>query len=109
MTVLGTQISPNIGFFSRNFLYLIIVMELQSLVWEDSKEWVRLNRRSRSGKYLYRLRYQTIERSFADAKELHGLRYCRFRGRRSVQEQALMTAMAQNIKKIALHLAKKAK
>lgn len=78
-------------------------------VWEDSKEWVRLNRLSRSGKYLYRLRYQTIERSFADAKELHGLRYCRFRGRRSVQEQALMTATAQNIKKIALHLAKKAR
>lgn len=78
-------------------------------VWEDSKEWVRLNRLSRSGKYLYHLRYQTIERSFADAKELHGLRYCRFRGRQSVQEQALMTATAQNIKKIALHLAKKAK
>lgn len=45
----------------------------------------------------------------ADAKELHGLRYCRFRGRRSAQEQALMTATAQNIKKIALNLAKKAK
>ncbi|AFC28159.1 transposase IS4 family protein [Paenibacillus mucilaginosus 3016] len=78
-------------------------------VWEDSKEWVRLNRLSRSGKYLYRLRYQTIERSFADAKELHGLRYCRFRGKEKVREQALMTAAAQNIKKIALHLAKKAK
>lgn len=77
-------------------------------VWEDSKEWVRLNRLSRSGKYLYRLRYQTVERSFADAKELHGLRYCRLRGRENVQEQALLTATAQNIKKIALHLAKKA-
>lgn len=78
-------------------------------VWEDSKEWVRRNRLSRSGKYLYRLRYQTIERSFADAKELHGLRYCRFRGQKKVLEQALMTATVQNIKKIALHLAKKAK
>lgn len=78
-------------------------------VWEDSKEWVRLNRLSRSGKYLYRLRYQTIERSFADAKELHGFRYCRFRGKGKVLEQALMTATVQNIKKIALHLAKKAK
>ncbi|AGA57666.1 transposase [Thermobacillus composti KWC4] len=77
-------------------------------VWEDSKEWVRFNRLSRSGKYLYRLRYQTIERSFADAKELHGLRYCRLRGRANVQEQALLTATVQNIKKIALHLAKKA-
>jgi Transposase and inactivated derivatives len=78
-------------------------------VWEDSKEWVRLNRLSRSGKYLYRLRYQTVERSFADAKELHGLRYCRLRGRENVQEQALLTATVQNIKKIALHLARKAK
>ncbi|GAA0835965.1 hypothetical protein GCM10008915_23380 [Bifidobacterium pullorum subsp. gallinarum] len=41
-------------------------------VWEDSKEWVRNNRLSRSGKQLYRKRKETIERSFADAKELHG-------------------------------------
>lgn len=54
-------------------------------VWEESKEWVRQNRLSKSGKYLYRLRYQTIERSFADAKELHGLRYCRLRERKNVQ------------------------
>ena len=75
-------------------------------VWEESKEWVRQNRLNQNGKYLYRLRYQTIERSFADAKELHGLRYCRLRGRDNVQEQALMTATVQNLKKIALHLAK---
>ncbi|OPA75675.1 hypothetical protein BVG16_20295 [Paenibacillus selenitireducens] len=50
-------------------------------VWQPSKEWVSTNGRSKSGKYLYRLRYQTGERSFADAKELHGLPYCRFRGR----------------------------
>lgn len=75
-------------------------------VWEESKEWVRQNRLSKDGKYLYRLRYQTIERSFADAKELHGLRYCRLRGRENVQEQVLLTATVQNIKKIALHLAR---
>ncbi|WP_415839706.1 transposase, partial [Paenibacillus tarimensis] len=57
-----------------------------------------------SGKYLYRLRYQTVERSFADAKELHGLRYCRLRGKKKVLEQALMTAICQNVKKIANHL-----
>ncbi|WP_248924449.1 IS1182 family transposase [Paenibacillus hamazuiensis] len=77
-------------------------------VWQDSKEWVKQNGRSKSGKYLYRLRYQTIERSFADAKELHGLRYCRFRGRNKVQQQALLTALCQNIKKIANILAKRA-
>uniref|UniRef100_A0A1S2L878 Transposase DDE domain-containing protein n=1 Tax=Anaerobacillus isosaccharinicus TaxID=1532552 RepID=A0A1S2L878_9BACI len=53
-------------------------------------------------------RKETVERSFADSKELHGLRYCRLRGREHVQEQALMTAAAQNIKKIANHLAKMA-
>ncbi|MDR7000507.1 hypothetical protein J2Y67_002968 [Neobacillus niacini] len=46
-----------------------------------------------------------IERSFADSKELHGLRYCRLRGLKNVSEQALLTAAYQNIKKIASHLA----
>jgi IS5 family transposase len=77
-------------------------------VWEDSRETVRENRLSKSGKRLYRLRKQTIERSFADAKQLHGYRYARFRGRDKVLEQALMTAACQNMKKIALHLAKRA-
>ncbi|MFE4714768.1 IS1182 family transposase [Paenibacillus sp. NPDC056722] len=73
-------------------------------VWEDSKEWVRSNRLSRSGKQLYRKRKETIERSFADAKELHGFRYCRLRGLPNVSEQALMTAAVQNMKKMAIHL-----
>jgi hypothetical protein len=73
-------------------------------VWEDSKDWVRNNRLSKSGKQLYRKRKETIERSFADAKELHGFRYCRLRGLRNVREQALMTATVQNMKKMAIHL-----
>ena len=42
-----------------------------------------------------------VERSFADAKQLHGHRYARMRGRANVQEQSLLAAVAQNIKKIA--------
>ncbi|WP_144025572.1 IS1182 family transposase [Paenibacillus rhizosphaerae] len=72
--------------------------------WEDSKDWARGNRLSRAGKYLYRKRKETIERSFADAKELHGFRYCRLRGLHNVREQALMTAAVQNMKKMAIHL-----
>jgi hypothetical protein len=45
-------------------------------VWEEHKEKARENRLSRSGKMLYKKRKETIERSFADAKELHGFRYC---------------------------------
>lgn len=75
-------------------------------IWEKHKEKIRENRLSKNGKMLYKKRSQSIERSFADAKELHGLRYCRMRGLRNVQEQALMTAACQNLKKIANHLAK---
>ncbi|KOC31972.1 IS5/IS1182 family transposase, partial [Clostridium botulinum C/D] len=45
-----------------------------------------------------------IERSFADSKELHGLRYCRMRGIKNVSEQCLLTAAVQNMKKIAMVL-----
>ena len=76
-------------------------------VWEDSKEWVRENRLTPSGKKLYKKRKETIERSFADAEELHGLRYCRLRGLKNVTEQALMTKAVQNMKKIAMHLSKR--
>lgn len=76
-------------------------------IWEDHKEHARQNKRKPEGKSLYKMRGHTIERSFADAKELHGFRYARFRGKKSVQEQAFMTATCQNIKKIALHLTNK--
>lgn len=79
---------------------------IQRHVWEGYKEQVIRNRQSETGATVYRLRCQTIERSFADAKELHGLRRCRFRGKDKTQEQVFMTAIAQNLKKIARHLAK---
>lgn len=80
---------------------------LQRHVWEDYKEWQRLYTLSDSGKEIYKKRKETIERSFADSKELHGLRYCRLRGIDGVREQCLLTAAAQNIKKIALLLSKR--
>lgn len=75
-------------------------------VWEEHKEKVRLNRLSNSGKMLYKFRKEKVERSFADSKELHGLRYCRLRGLKKASEQVLLTAACQNMKKIAIHLAR---
>jgi transposase len=75
-------------------------------VWADHKDQVRLNRLSKSGKILYKFRKEKVERSFADSKELHGLRYCRLRGLPNASEQVLLTAACQNMKKIATHLAK---
>lgn len=71
-------------------------------VWEEHKETVKANRLSLRGKQIYKRRKETVERSFADAKQLHGYRYARFRGLNGVREQCLMTAICQNIKKMAL-------
>jgi IS5 family transposase len=50
-----------------------------------------------------------VERSFADAKQLHGHRYARYRSLTRVRVQCLLAASAQNIKKIALCLSPKRK
>jgi len=71
-------------------------------VWERSKERIDHHRLMQRGKAIYQQRKQTVERSFADAKELHGHRYARMRGLAKVQEQSLLCAICQNIKKIAL-------
>lgn len=73
-------------------------------IWEEFKERARTFTLTEEGKSIYAKRKETIERSFADAKELHGLRYARFRGLAKVLEQCLMTAAAQNIKKMAMVL-----
>lgn len=71
-------------------------------VWERSKERIDKHRLMQRGKAIYQQRKQTVERSFADAKELHGHRYAKMRGLANVQEQSLLCAICQNIKKIAL-------
>jgi len=71
-------------------------------VWEDAKERINQHRLSDKGKALYARRKETVERSFADAKELHSYRYARYRGINKVKGQCLLTAAAQNMKKIAL-------
>jgi len=76
-------------------------------VWEDFKDQVAAFVKTEKGKRIYKHRKETIERSFADAKELHGLRYCRMRGLEKVSEQCLLTAACQNMKKIATILARR--
>lgn len=75
-------------------------------VWESSRERMDRHRLSRVGKRIYKRRKETVERSFADAKQLHGHRYARMRGLTKVQQQCLLAATAQNIKKIALLLSR---
>lgn len=74
-------------------------------VWEDAKDVTVRFMKTFQGRQIYKRRKETIERSFADSKNIHGLRYARFRGLRKVQEQCLLTAAVQNMKKIARALA----
>ena len=78
-------------------------------VWQDARERNDANRLTAWGKAIYRRRKETVERSFADAKQLHGHRYARFRSLVKVRVQCLLAASAQNIKKIALCLSPKPK
>ena len=74
-------------------------------LWQDAKERIDFNRLTPWGRRVYQRRKETVERSFADAKQLHGHRYARFRGLKRMAEQCLLAAAAQNIKKIALAIA----
>lgn len=75
--------------------------QVQRHVWQDHLEAVDAFTKTPVGKKIYHWRKETIERSFADAKELCGFRYARMRGLRNMREQSFLTAVAQNIKKIA--------
>ncbi|WP_150001482.1 IS1182 family transposase, partial [Iodidimonas gelatinilytica] len=48
-------------------------------VWQESRERTDAHRLTAWGKAVYKRRKETVERSFADAKQLHGHRYARFR------------------------------
>lgn len=71
-------------------------------VWQASVEKANEVRLSEWGKKQYKRRAATVERSFADAKQHHGHRYCRYRGLDKVSMQCLLAAACQNMKKIAL-------
>jgi hypothetical protein len=75
-------------------------------VWQDARDQADAYRLTPWGKHIYKRRKETVERSFADAKQLHGHRYARFRGLLAVTGQCLLAAAAQNIKKIALALSR---
>lgn len=76
-------------------------------IWQDHKDTVNSHRYTEQGKKVYKRRKETVERSFADSKQLHGHRYARLRGIGKVFEQCLLCAAVQNMKKMALVIERK--
>ena len=70
-------------------------------VWQDALDDIIQFTKTHNGKRIYNWRKQTIERSFAEAKENHGLRYARMLGIQNMREQSFLTAAVQNMKRLA--------
>jgi len=56
--------------------------------------------KTHNGRRIYSWRKQTVERSFAEAKENHGLRFARMLGIENMREQCFLTAAVQNMKRL---------
>ncbi|MDR0139572.1 transposase [Metabacillus idriensis] len=74
---------------------------LRISIHQETYDKLHEQRLSYRGKILKSVRPATVELSFAHSKELHGLRYARYRGVQKVMTQVLMTAIIQNLKKWA--------
>ena len=70
-------------------------------VWQDDLDAITAFTKTPNGKRLYNWRKQTIERSFAEAKQNHGLRFARMLGIQNMREQCFLTAAVQNMKRLA--------
>ena len=76
---------------------------------EHYADEVRSFMKTEKGRNIYQRRKETIERAFADLKELMGMRYAHYRGSHGVKAQVLVTGAAYNVKKIARLLDKQEK
>ena len=73
-------------------------------VWQDALEDIIAFTKSGIGSRIYGWRKETIERSFAEAKVNHGLRYAHMLGIQNMREQCFLTAAVQNIKRLVASL-----
>jgi transposase len=70
-------------------------------IWEEYKEQMNENRYTQLWKDNYPLRKETIERTFGDCKEQHGLRFTRVRGLLKNEHNVTMIFACHNLKKMA--------
>lgn len=74
---------------------------VQRHLWESYIELAEDYRHTPEYRDIYKLRCQTIERVFADAKEKHAMRYTQLRGLQKVKMQVTLTFACMNLKKLA--------
>ena len=74
---------------------------MQRHIWKDYEELADDARYTPEYSDLYKLRKETIERVFADAKEKHAMRYTQYRGLARVTNWVKLKFAAMNLKKLA--------
>lgn len=70
-------------------------------VWAEYVERTDENRYTYGVKEWYALRKETIERDFAQAKELHGFRYTQMYGKARMEMKSALTFACMNLEKLA--------
>ena len=74
---------------------------LQTHIWQEYLDIVEQLRKTERGKQIYKLRKESIERVFGDAKEKHAMRYTHHRGLARVSRWVKLKFAAMNLKKYA--------
>ncbi|MDN6850557.1 MAG: IS1182 family transposase, partial [Staphylococcus equorum] len=82
------------------------IKQIRRHVWQNDLDIVEDLRFVDTIKTQYKLRSQTIERRFGDAKEQHGMRWTRYRGIKKVSMDTTLICAAMNLKKMAMWLIK---
>lgn len=80
--------------------------EIRRQVWQDDLNIIEDLRFVDTINKAYKLRSQTVERRFGDAKEQHGMRWTRYRGIKKVSMDTTLICAAMNLKKLAMGLVK---
>lgn len=75
---------------------------VQRHLWEHYIDLAEDYRHTPRYQDIYKLRCQTIERVFADAKEKHSMRYTQLRGLQKVKMQVTLTFTCMNLKKLTI-------
>ena len=78
--------------------------EIQVSIYQDYADYQLHKKHGPMWKSMLRKRKTLVEGSFGDAKNNHGLDRAKYRGLKKIQEQSLLTAVVQNIKKLVKDL-----
>lgn len=75
------------------------IKQIRRHVWQDDLDIVEDLMFVDTVKEHYKMRSQTIERRFGDAKEQHGMRWTKYRGHDKVSMDTTLICAAMNLKK----------